>query len=77
MLSQIKLYVMGGLAALATIFFALWKTTAAGRERDKLAAERKKRDIEKLGNEAAYIGLKRQQEIRDEDINTSTRDHFS
>lgn len=77
MLTKIKFAIMGGLAFLATLFFGLWKHTQAGRERDKRKAEEKRREVEKLGVEAAFKGLERESEIRREDVDTSKRDHFS
>lgn len=76
MLAKIKLYAMGFLALLATLFYGLWKHTAAAKVKQEERAKEKKREVEQLGNEAAYIGLKREQEIRSEDIDTDSRDYF-
>lgn len=68
---------MGLLAVVATFFYGMWRHTSAGRERDRIEAEEKANEVEKLGNEAAYVGLQRDQEIRNETVDTSKRDHFS
>lgn len=74
--AKIKLYAMGFLALLATVFYGLWQHTAAAKVKQEEKAKEKKREVEQLGNEAAYIGLQREQEIRSEDVDTSDRTYF-
>lgn len=77
MFSKIKLYLaaaMGAIALVIGIFVAGGKSATA---KIKAKTQKKAHDVENMGNEAAYIGLKRAQEIRNEDIDTSKRDHFN
>ena len=76
MLTKIKAYAMAGLAVVATIFYSLWKRSESARAKDKLAAEKKAREVEQLGVEAAFKGYEKEQEIRREEIDTTRRDHF-
>ena len=78
MLSQFKTYLMGGLAFLATLFFAFWKNSEASKKKMQLKAAEKEREIEQLGVEAAFRGLEREKEVRDEHKNAdhSKRDFF-
>ena len=67
MLTKIKFFFMAGLAIAATFFYALLQTEKRKRIQDKLKAEKKAREIEKLGYEAGMDGIKKEQKIREDD----------
>ena len=78
MFQKISTYLMGGLAAAATLFFALWKNSQAGKRKMQLKAKEKEDEIEQLGVEAAFKGLEKEKEVRNEHKNAdhSSRNFF-
>jgi len=77
MFSQIKVYAMAAVGVLMAVVGVFFAGSKSATNKIKAKTEAKARQVENMGNEAAYIGLKKEQEIRDEDIDTSRRDHFS
>ena len=77
MITKIKLIVMAGAAFVMTMLYALLQTEKRKRAQEKLKAEQKAREVEKLGVEAAFIGLKKESEVSRETIDVNNRDHFT
>lgn len=76
MLNKIKLFLVAGLGIAAAIFYGMFQREKAGRLEDRAEAQEAKDEVEQLGVEAMVSGLEKQQEIRNEEIDTSRRDHF-
>ena len=76
---MIKVYaILGAIgAAILAIFVAFQKGAAAGR--DKVVAKVTAKSIKQQQKATAAMldGLKKEQEVRNEEIDTDKRDHFS
>jgi len=75
--SKLKTYALAILSVLAAVFFALFKGSQAARAKEKLDASENARETEQKATQALVDGLESEQEARNEDIDTSKRDHFS
>lgn len=76
MLSKIKSWAIAGLAILATVAYALFRTEQARRAKEKLKGVQQARETERKAGEALVDGLKKEQEVRNEEVDTNRRDHF-
>ena len=76
MLGKIKNGLIAVLSILATIAYALFRTEQAKRAKEKLAGEQAARKVEKKANLELVKGLEKEQEIRNEKVDTDRRNHF-
>jgi len=74
-ISTIKTWLLGGLAVIASVLFALFRGEQAARAREKVKASEKARKTEQKASKALVDGLKKEGEAH-ENIDTINRTDF-
>ena len=77
MIGKIKTYALAGLAILASIFYALFRSQQALRAKEKLKGQVQARKTEAKAADAMVEGLEKEREVKNAKVNTTKRDHFS
>ena len=74
-----KLWAMlGAIGGVILALFASFRAGAKGKANEiKAQQEQAAREYEKAGSEALIGGLENEQKVKDEEVDTTKRDHFS